>query len=232
MSQSVTLPARPLIRVNARAGSVRIRCEARDDVVFEKGLRHADDARVAGDEIAVRALISSVEIRCPIGTNLNIGTISGGIEIQGSAGDVRVNTATGRVKLQRVHRADVRTMSGRIEVEECGDCRLATKSGRVSILAAGSVDIASISGTIELGRVEGEARIKSVSGRVDLGASGRKDVEVYTISGSVRVRLPKGTRPDLRLRTVASRPANIFTPGDDCRVAVSTVSGKVELVAI
>lgn len=232
MSEPVILPARLLIRVNARAGQVRVRCEDRADVAVLQGIRHAGEAKISGDEIAIRALASSVEILCPIGTNLNIGTIAGGVEIEGEAGDVRVNTATGRVRIQRAQRADLRTMSGRIEVAECGHCRLATKSGRVSISAAQSVEIASISGGIELGRVEGEARVKSVSGRVEIGASGRKDLEIYTISGSVRVRLPEGTRPDVRFRMVANRARNPFAPGDDCRVAVSTVSGKVELVAI
>lgn len=230
MTQTATLPVRPLLRVNAKSGNVSVYCEERSDILVERGPRRAENPDVQATEITITSWSDSVQVRCPRGTNLNIGSLSGRVEVFGDAGDVRVGTASGSVTVERADRADLRSISGRIEVGECGDCRLSTKSGRVAVSSARRVEVATVSGRIALDRTEGTVKVKSVSGVVEVGATGRDDVEVQTLSGSVTVRLPEGTRPQLRVKSLG-KARNAFPTGEDCCVAVSTLSGKVELVA-
>jgi len=231
VTQPLALPARPLLRINVKAGDVIVRCEKRSDILVERGVHKTSDAALTDQDVTLKVRASTVEVRCPMGTNLNIGSIAGKVVVSGDAGDVRVATASGNISVERAKRVDLRSISGRLEVGGCGDCRLATKSGRVAIGSARSVDVATVSGRVALRRAAGAVKVKSVSGVVEVGGAGAEDIQVHTLSGSVTVRLPAGTRPELRLRSLTSRATNPFTAGEDCSVAVSTLSGKVELVA-
>jgi DUF4097 and DUF4098 domain-containing protein YvlB len=230
VTQPTSLPPRPLLRINAKSGNVAVSCEDRADIVVERASHGADPPDVSDTEITITAWSDSVVVRCPRATNLNIGSLSGRVDVFGDAGDVRIGTASGAITVERAARTDLRSISGRLDVGECGDCRLSTKSGRVMVSSAHRVEIATVSGRIALDRAAGTVKVKSVSGVVEVGATGRDDVEVQTLSGSVTVRLPEGTRPQLRVKSLG-KARNSFPAGDDCRVAVSTLSGKVELVA-
>lgn len=227
---ALRIEARPLVRVETRGGRVSVRFEERSDILVEThNPRRA--AELNGSEVTFRAS-NRIELRLPSGTNLNVGTISGRVELHGRAGDVRIVTASGSIHVEAAERADVRSVSGGIRIDECGDCRLQSKSGRVEIGRARRAQVATVSGRIQLAHATGEVRVKTVSGRVEIGAAGQNDVSVQTISGSVLVRLPEGTRPHVRARNLVGRSANAFSEGDDCRIAVQTLSGKIELAAI
>jgi hypothetical protein len=50
------------------------------------------------------------------------------------------------------------------------------------------------------------------------------------MSGSVRVAVPQGIRPSTRLRSLAGRPRCDCPEGEDCRITVKSLSGKIEVV--
>ncbi|MGE5595175.1 MAG: DUF4097 family beta strand repeat-containing protein [Hyphomicrobiales bacterium] len=230
MSSGFSMPARPLIRLESKSGNISVVLEDRGDVLVESGIKNTSDAKVDADELILRNHSGNISVRCPAGTNLNIGTISGSVRAKGRAGDIRVGTASGNIEIDGAERADLRSISGKLSVAWCGTCRLATKSGRVEIGSTFDADLATVSGNIGLTHAEGRVRVKTVSGKVELGAAGRRDIEVHSLSGSVTVRLPPGTRPEIKTKSLGGRTRSEFAPGNDCRVAVSTLSGRIDLV--
>lgn len=221
-------PATPLVRVETRSGRISVWFEDRPDVHVE-GTRTPGEIREAADELHVRSN-ENVELRVPIGTNLTIGSISGRVQTRGEGGDIRVSTASSAIEVDHAHRADLRSISGAIAIRSSGSCRLSTKSGRVEAGAVSNAQVTTVSGRIHIATADGEVAIKTVSGRVDVGTAGREDVTIHTISGSTLVRMPAGTRPELRLKSLGGHIRSGFAAGTDCRVAVSTLSGRIELV--
>jgi hypothetical protein len=65
---------------------------------------------------------------------------------------------------------------------------------------------------------------------VEIGTRRDGEVSVQTMSGSVRVAVPPGVRPNARLRSLAGRPRLACERGDDCRVEVQSLSGSIEVV--
>lgn len=217
------------IRVNSRSSSVVVICEDRSDIRVTAGANERD-LRREGAQVTIEPG-HGLEVRCPAGIGLFIGTMSGRVEVRGRAGDTRANTASGKIEIDECGRADLRSLSGAIEVGRAGPLRAASKSGRIAIGAAERIDAATVSGSITVGVLEGEGRVKTVSGKVAIGSAGRSDVDVHTISGPVRVLLPPGVRPQARLKSISGRPRCDCPPGDDLCVAVSTLTGKIEVVS-
>ena len=67
-------------------------------------------------------------------------------------------------------------------------------SSNVRVGEAGRALIATVSGVIDVDEV-GDAEVKTVSGKVSLGARGGGKVAARSISGSVEVSVPDGSRP-------------------------------------
>ena len=86
------------------------------------------------------------------------------------------------------------------------------------------------SGSINVNGSAGTVHVHSVSGSVSLASSGRAAVKATTVSGSITIRLPPGTRPDVR-SSGGGTLRNTFDPGDDVLVEVANVSGNVQLVS-
>ena len=172
---------------------------------------------------------SPVEVRCPNGCDVVVGTTSGVVELRGALGVVHVTTGSGRVDVEKAESADLRTRSGAIEVGECsGECRVVTGSARVHIRRAGCADVSALSGGVTAERV-GDGCVHTASGRVELGTSGDGSVEVHTISGAVRVTVPPGLRPAAMLRSLSGRIRCDCEPGADGRIDVSTTSGTIRV---
>ncbi len=215
----------PTVEVTSQSGRVVVIAEDRADVVVTRGGRAT--AGVGGRVIVVPRGGSRVEVRCPAGSDLIVGTASGRVELRGRLGDVRVTTASGRIAVEQAQRLDARTASGAIEVSECGgDCRLHAASGRVTVGRAGSVDIVASSGRVSADQV-GAARVRAASGRVDLGLTGPGPVDVRCHSGTVTVTVPRGMRPATDLSTGSGRVECDVELGTDGKIAVHTGSGRV-----
>jgi len=217
------------ISVSSRSASVTV--TARDGVGPDA--RHAHRRDLPDGSIVFEAEhggSKTVELVCPTGSHVTVGTASGSVELTGHFGTVRIVSASGHVEVGHVEGVDVRTASGRVEVERCdGECRIVTKSGRVQVGHASSADIATVSGRIEAG-VSDSAAIKSVSGTVSIGATGpHPEVRVRTVSGKVEVEVGKAVTPALLLRSLSGRARPGFDSGADGTVAVETISGSIQV---
>jgi DUF4097 and DUF4098 domain-containing protein YvlB len=214
------------LTITTASGSIVVTGEDRPDVVVD-GQASVDEG--APGELTVHATSSDVDIRCPIGTHVRIGTASGRVDLRGRLGDARVTTKSSSMYVERVETVELRTSSGSIDVESCaGSCRLKTTSGSVRVEDAGEVDISTVSSTIGVASAGG-GRVQTVSGSIELGLNAAAALDVRSISGSVRVTVPGSVRPDVRMRTVSGKARCDCDEGDDCRLAVSTVSGSIKV---
>ena len=88
--------------------------------------------------------------------------------------------------------------------------------------------VATVSGNIEVDEVD-DAEVKTVSGKISLGARGGGQLAARSISGSVDVSVPDGSRPATRLKAVSGRVRCDASPGDDGEIRVKSVSGSISV---
>jgi DUF4097 and DUF4098 domain-containing protein YvlB len=226
------LPVAVTLRLQSRSAKVHVIAEARDDVEAE-----TDEVRSFieddGRSLVVRSARGGskpLTVRCPIETDVVIGTQSGPVKMDGRFGIVRVTTMAGSVEVQDAEELDVRTMSGSIDVGTSrGRCRLSAISGKVSVGDADIAHASTVSGPIKLDHVAGDVRARSVSGTIEMGASGDSTIAVKTVSGRVRISLPAGTEPATFFKTRGSVRCD-FPRGGDCRIECASLSGSIEVV--
>jgi DUF4097 and DUF4098 domain-containing protein YvlB len=138
---------------------------------------------------------------------------------------------SGSTKVERAEELDVRTISGNIEVARCtGRCSLQSKTGRTTCQSARDARASTISGAIRVDEATGKVRAQSVSGSVEVGTARDGDVAVQTVSGSVKIEVPEGVRPHAKLVSLAGRPTSDCPEGNDCRIAVRSMSGRISVV--
>lgn len=232
---SIPVPGPAELHLTTRSGRVTVIAEGRDDVLIEAGAPSRD--RIEVDPTGRIALTSAnhgsagLEVRCPVGSDLAIGTLSGSVELRGQVGRARVTTMSGSIKVESAEELDVRTFSGTIEIARCsGRCLLRTKSGRAVCISARDARVSTVSGQIRLEETTGSVRAQSVSGTIEVGTQRDGDVAIQTISGAVKVEVPKGIRPMALLRSMSGRPRCDCEQGSDCRIAVQSISGRIEVV--
>jgi DUF4097 and DUF4098 domain-containing protein YvlB len=232
---TISVPGSAELHLSTRSGRVVVTGEDRSDVLIEDGAPSPD--RIERDATGRVRLASAnggssgLQVRCPAGSDVVVGTISGTVTLRGALGTVRVTTVSGHVVVESAEELDVRSISGNIEVDRCpGRSRLQTKSGHAVCRCSGDAQVSTLSGRIQLEEAMGRVRAQTVSGSVDVGMTAKNDVSVQTISGSVRVEVPPDVHPSARLRSIAGRPRNECPPGDDCRINVQSMSGKIEVV--
>lgn len=232
-SFNIDTPGHAELHLNTRSGSVTVVAEDRADVFSEAGASSRGPETDATGRIAfgsAKGGSASLLVRCPNGTDLTVGTISGNVELRGQLGQVRVTTVSGSIRAERAEELDARSISGNIEVEYCsGRCSLRTKSGRAVCNSAHDALMSTVSGQIQLDEASGHVRAQTVSGTVRVGTQRNGDVAVQTLSGSVKISVPHGVRPDTRLRTLTGRPRIDCEPGNDCRIAVRSMSGQIDI---
>jgi DUF4097 and DUF4098 domain-containing protein YvlB len=215
------------ISITTRSGKVRVTGAETDEVSIVGGNGSTNDEGVF--EIRRESDSDKIEVTCPSGTDVTIGTTSGNIETFGVLGSVRVVTASGKIHVASAARVEIRTKSGKVDVRACeGDCRVVTTSSKVHIGTAGQCAVATVSGGALLENVSG-AEVKTISGKVLLGTSGAGDVSVKTVSGKVEIRVPREIRPAAYLKSVSGKVQCDCESGDDGTIAVKSLSGAIRL---
>ncbi len=222
------------LHVATRSGTVTVIAEERENVFAEEG------GSSRGPEVDPTGRISlgsarggsaNLVVRCPAGTDVTAGTISGNVMLRGPLGRVRITTVSGSATVERAEELDARTISGNIEVDRCtGRCSMRTKTGHTTCASARDARASTISGTIRFEETTGRVRAQSVSGTVEVGTQRDGDVAVQTVSGSVKIEVPDGVRPNAQLHSLTSRPRCDCPEGNDCQVAVRSMSGRITVV--
>ncbi len=232
---TLSVPGSAELHLRTRSGHVTVLGEKRSDVLVESGAPARDkiaiDATGRVEISSAKGGSAALSVRCPAGSDIVIGTMSGRIELRGTLGTVRVTTVSSDITVERAEALDLRTVSGSIEVGSCpGRCSLRTTSGKATVGSAGDAYVSTISGSIRLAKTARKVRAQSVSGQVRVATQSAGDVAVQTLSGSVTVEVPDGVRPETRLKSATGRPRSECQEGSDCRIAVRSFSGRIEVV--
>lgn len=205
--------------------------EDRADVVVDRG-GHVAGSDARGVEVLPSRPSQAIAVRCPIGTDVVVGTTSGAVELRGQLGSVSATSASGKIRVAAATEADLRTKSGKVELDECaGHCRVSTKNGAVSVGAAHTADVATVSGAVRIGRASGAVDVRTVSGKVELFSTGGGPIGARTLSGSITIQLPRGVRPDVRASD-ARWVHCACDGGDDVSIEVASLSGRVEITPV
>ena len=226
------LPVAVTLRLQSRSGRVEVIAEPRDDVLAEGDAieSQVDDG---GATLRIRNGHGrkSFVVRCPVGTDVAIGTQSAPVRLIGDFGTVSVTTATGNIDLDSADEADLRTMSSSITVGSCrGKCRMNSASGKLQAGHVGAASAGSMSGSIEIERVEGPLKARSVSGSIRAACGGEGAIAVKTVSGKVQLSLPQGTAPHTRFKSLSGRICCDCPEGSDVLVEAMSVSGSIDVV--
>ena len=216
----------PRLRISRRSGKVRVVADPGVPVSVDGGTL---ESRADGWFEIHSTGSSTLEVKCPTGSDLTISTSSGGIEVRGEVGSVKVTTKSGNLEIERASEIDARGASGKVEVGACaGECHVVFVSSKVHVDTAGRAVIATVSGNIEVDEVD-DAEVKTVSGDIELGSRGGGRLTARTISGSVKISVPDGDRPATRLRSVSGRISCECADGDNGEITAKTVSGRIKV---
>ncbi len=232
-TRTYDLPVAVTLRIQSRSGKIDVVAEPREDVLVEGD---GFDAREidGGGALEIRSGRGGskpVMVRCPVGTDVVIGTHSGGIRTEGELGIVSATTMSAHIDIDRADEADLRTGSGNIKLGAAkGRCRMNTMSGRIEGGTIGACSCGTMSGDIRLGLVIGPLKARTVSGSIEAACQGEGSIVVKTVSGRVQIHLPQGTALHKRFKTISGKVRCPFPEGDDLNVEAMSVSGSIDLV--
>jgi DUF4097 and DUF4098 domain-containing protein YvlB len=214
-------PAR--LTIAARSGSIVVRTGPGAEIEAHGAkLRHEADGT-----IRIESGSKNIEVVCPVGSDVILGTSSGKVSLEGRLGDVRVTGSSGSVHIDEARSVDLRLRSGSVEIESCqGECHVVAVSGRIEIGTAGRIDVTGVSGTIKARSVAG-GRVRTTSGKVSVGLDRAADLEVRAVSSSIKIDMPRGVAPDMHFKTVSGSVRKEVDKGRDCVISVHTVSGSI-----
>jgi DUF4097 and DUF4098 domain-containing protein YvlB len=221
MDSPTVPPAR--LTIAARSGSIVVGTGPGSEI----DARGAKVHREADGSYRIDGASRNIEVTCPEGTDLILGTSSGRVTLEGRLGDVRVTGSSGSIHVEAARSLDLRVRSGSVEVGDiAGACKVVAVSGRIEVESAGSIDLTGVSGTV-VARSVGGGRVRTTSGRVSVGLNRAADLEVRGISGTTEIDVPRGVAPELRLTTISGRVKREVEQGHDCVISVRTVSGSI-----
>ena len=228
------LPSGAQLCLTSSSGDITVIAEDRADIEVPGDARVETTGHERGAVLQItapRGGSRDLHARCPSGTRVSLGTVSGDVVLRGEFGPATITTTSGDVSVDRAAALDARSVSGDLEVDCCaGLCRLNTKSGHIEAGETGPAEAATVSGRVQLGRTAGGVSVRTVSGNVELGTDGTEAVNVRTVSGGVTVRVPEERLPKATFRSLSGKIRCECALGSDFPLHVTSVSGKIEVV--
>jgi len=177
------------------------------------------------DYVNMHNISVDYEITVPADTTIRTHSGSGDQTIEGTRGNVDVQTGSGDLRLARLTgEIQLHTGSGNIRAHEIsGAVRGGTGSGDIELEenGQGNVDFHTGSGIIRVSGVQGGFRGETGSGDVTVEGTQSATWEIHTGSGNVRVRLPQNSAFDADI-TTSSGTIEVNSPIE------MTVQGRVQ----
>jgi hypothetical protein len=189
---------------------------------------------------------ANLEIRVPMGSAVEVKTVTADIGVRGVNGAVRIESVSGDLAVAGApSEVSARTTSGEVDIQATSAVtRARSVSGGVRVRGVrGKATVESVSGECELrGGDFSEAEIRTVSGEIvfEGGLVGQGSFDFKTHSGEVELRLPASTNADFELRSFSgSLETRLGTPktassaldfrvgAGGAKVRVRTFSGDV-----
>lgn len=131
----------------------------------------------------------TLRVTVPAGTPVEVGLVSGDIEIEGVQGDLNLRTVSGHVRVAKVKGAlFVNSASGDVEVRNhAGALSVETTSGAVRINDVnGDVRLSTVSGDVSVEYVSGAVQARTISGAITTHSATGASLALESTSGDVR----------------------------------------------
>lgn len=234
--------------VELRSGAVEVRAGAPGRAVVTLDSDRADEWDVLhlGDSLAIqpfdrpgsRGKAIRIFVEVPVGSDVEVRSISADVLLLGELGAVRFSSRSGNIRLDSVTRLDVTTVSGDIRAGSViGDASFTVISGDIDVReVTGRFTASSTSGDIRVAQTGGDIEIGTVSGDATIERADGGGISIRCISGDVTLGLPGGIRVHPDISTLSGRTAmpapSERSPGDTprvVRVRLRTVSGNITI---
>jgi hypothetical protein len=177
------------------------------------------------DYVNVRNIAVDYEITVPADVTIRTHSGSGDQTIEGTHGNVDVQTGSGDVRLANLNgEIHIQTGSGDVRAHEIsGAVRGGAGSGDIEIeeTGPGDIDLRTGSGNITTRGVQGGLRVEAGSGDITADGTQSGTWEIRTGSGNVHVRLPASSAFDADIST-SSGTIEVNSPIE------MTVQGRVQ----
>jgi len=184
---------------------------------------------------------SDVTITAPAGTELHARCGSGDIHVALAVADLDAAVASGDIRVGRVEgNATVKAASGDVTLEHvAGRLDASTASGDVRVGSVdGDVSANTASGDLSINRVGGSVSLRTASGNLIIRSLLGQELSAKTLSGNLKVGIPPRRRIDVDLQSLSGKLRNRLPEGDgsppeaEIVVRANTVSGDVTLQGV
>jgi DUF4097 and DUF4098 domain-containing protein YvlB len=185
----------------------------------------------------------SVTLELPSDSSVEAGGSVADVDSDGPLGDVRLKTALGRIRLDRVQALTVKSSAGDVVVDEvAGHADISVSSGDVRVRrvettavvknsngdtwigdAGGDLRVNAANGSIAVDRARATVAAKTAKGDVRVGEVARGSVVLETHLGDLEVGIPEGTAAWLDVRSTAGKVHNTLEAADAPESSTETV---------
>jgi len=152
-------------------------------------------------------------ITVPVGADLEVGTVQGNVDVEGTRGRLGVNSVNGDIRVRGGRGViDLNTVQGTVD--------LAGSTGRIAVNSVNDrVTIRGVSGDVSVAVVNGAVRLENVDSRA---------VEVTTVNGGIVYDGPLHEDGWYEMSTHNGEISLAVPEGTGARVEISTFNGHVE----
>jgi DUF4097 and DUF4098 domain-containing protein YvlB len=257
--------AEALVEIDNPAGSISVTGWDRNEVVVTGDLGAGAsglDFTGSGSRIRVgvdternpHGVMSSLEIKVPAKSRLQIESFSGTITVADVSGTVSAETVNGSITIGgQAKEISAETVNGSVLISGASThTRAESVNGSVTIRgASGDLEASTVNGRLEAsGGTFERAHLETVSGALSFegGLASGSTLEAETVSGSVTLVLPASVAADFSISTFSGGVENAFGPpatrvgqyttekelefstgGGGASVSVQTLSGGITL---
>jgi DUF4097 and DUF4098 domain-containing protein YvlB len=179
------------IRRRKSAGEIVVHCEPATNVTIGTVSGSVETEGELGD---VRVASVSGKVRIAAASRVDVRTKSGSVDIGTVTGECRLVVTSAKVHIGAASRAMIAGVSGVVAADNVERADVKTVSGTVelSTKGPGRVSVRTISGTVKISvppEVRPSTRLRSISGKVSCDCERGRDGEiaVATVSGTIRV---------------------------------------------
>ena len=246
--EALTVGPHPRLELRLATGEVRIVQGAAGTVeVLIRGSKpETVIVEQTGDTVVIRQETGrwlpgsfDVTVYAPPGIDVEASLASTDLAIEVEVANLQASVASGDVRARRISRdAAVKSASGDVEIDEVGGkLRATAASGDMTIgVISGDATCSTASGDVVIGYAGGDTKAKSASGKITIDEFCGRDLSGKTVSGDMRVGLPRGVRVDVDLQSLTGNlqlPSNPSGSGTGekptVQITFKSVSGDFEL---
>lgn len=254
-----------LVEIENPAGSVRVIGWERGEVMVTGDLGAGAsglDFTGSGSRIRVgvdternpHGVVSSLEVRVPAKSRLQIESFAGSITVSEVSGAVSAETVNGSITVSgQAREISAESVNGAVQVSGASThTKAESVNGSVVVRgASGDLEASTVNGRLEVSGGSFErVHLETVSGSLSFegGLASGANLEAETVSGSVTIALPASVAADFSISTFSGSVENAFGPpakrvgqytsqkelefstaGGGASVSVHTLGGSVTL---